>query len=279
VTENGVVKCAPEGNVPVCVCKGAQVGCQSPCYGVTCSSGLGCVEKGPAVGSCQPLDNCNYFPCSSGLACHDGKCIDDPCDPNPCPTDQVCKPADSTLATHKCVGSCASVTCGSAEMCVDGKCVPTGCAQPCPAGEICHPGDGGGFCWPSNCGGDGGTVCTQGLYCDPVTGQCGDDPCTAVHCPGAQVCKAGECYWAPEAGTDGGGGSGGSATDGGGGSGATDGGTKEEPSGIWKLATGGGCACRAAGTRSDGGWLAAGLLAAITALRRRRPRRTRGGAR
>jgi MYXO-CTERM domain-containing protein len=274
--ENGVVTCAPEGTVtdagispPVCECK-SPIGCRSPCYNVTCSSGLACVEKGPSKGTCQPVDNCNFFPCGPGLACLDTKCIDDPCDPNPCKADEVCKPADpTTLTGHKCVGSCANVTCKDTEKCVDGKCQATGCPQPCAEGEVCHPAEAGAFCWKDNCGADGGVICTAGLYCDPVTGICGNDPCTAVHCPAAQYCKTGECYWSPETGTDGGNEAG--TSDAGKKDGSSEGGNpKEDQSGIWRLATGGGCACRTTGAPSGPAGFFAGLALAALAFFRRR---------
>jgi MYXO-CTERM domain-containing protein len=282
----GEIICAPEGTAtsqtPVCVCKGNK--CTNPCDGVQCPTGLACVDVGDSVGTCQPEGNCYFFGCADGKACKGGVCVDDPCEPNPCPADEVCKP-NSTFTEPRCVASCASVSCPGGQKCVEGQCV--GCASDCPAGQVCQlDQDGGGACVPDQCQGDAGVVCSDGSYCDPTNGTCGNHPCEAVKCPTAQSCVDGECQWAPEGGSGGSGGGGGSggsgggaaATDGGGGmsgsgTGGTGGGVKGEPTGVWGLATGGGgCACKAAGSRerTPAGIALLGLAVAVALTRRRR---------
>ncbi|MCC6667305.1 MAG: hypothetical protein IT375_26395 [Polyangiaceae bacterium] len=184
--------------------------------------------------------------------------------------------------------TCAGVTCQAGEKCLEGECKGTGCGVDCPAGQVCSPaGDASVAGEPDTCNADGGLACSNGAWCDPTTGACGNDPCTGVKCPAAQQCVLGECQWTPEGGTDGGGGtdaggSGGSgAKDGAAGDGGTSGsagsaGSSEAPKGVWGLATGGGgCACSAAGER-ERLTPAALLLMAIGALgftsRRRRGR-------
>jgi MYXO-CTERM domain-containing protein len=299
---SGNVVCGPSGSgsgIPECVCKG-DLGCKSPCDGVTCPSGQACAPSGPAIGTCQPDNDCFFFACSSGEICDpNGSCVDDPCEPNPCQADEVCKP-DASFTQPRCLKSCATVTCPSGQTCFEGDCVDT-CDPACAGGEVCgNVGDAGPSCGPDKCQTDGGTLpCSNGAYCDPVTGACGADPCTGVHCPTAQECVAGKCEWAPEGGTGGAGGTGGTGGGGGsGGSGAKDGGagtggangsgggSTQAEKGVWGLATGGGgCACSSAGSESRTTPFAVGLFAMAlgAALRRRRakraPRANRGGSR
>jgi hypothetical protein len=276
----GEVVCGPKGTVtagiPECVCKG-DFGCQSPCFNVQCPTGQACAPTGPAVGTCQPQNNCNFFGCKTGELCSNSACVDDPCDPNTCKADEICKPNES-FTEPRCVKTCAGVTCQAGEKCVEGECKATGCGADCPAGQVCSPsGDASFACEPDKCvTAEGGLACSNGAWCDPTTGACGNDPCTGVKCPAGQQCVLGDCQWAPEGGTDGGGGSdaggagGSGAKDGsaGGGSGGAAGaaGSAEVPKGVWGLATGGGgCACSAVGDR-DRFTPAALLLMALGAL-------------
>lgn len=136
-------------------------------------------------------------PCDTGKACNaeTGNCVDDPCEPNSCATDQGCKPnADFTAA--ECFESCFGVVCDPGQTCVDGTCKTTGCATACTTGEVCAPTADGGFaCRPDLCAKDGGagTTCLPGATCNPVTGECDEDPCNAVKCPTAQSCNVGQC--------------------------------------------------------------------------------------
>jgi MYXO-CTERM domain-containing protein len=174
---------------------------------------------------------------------------------------------------------------------VDGECEPTGCPQDCPSGQYCQNNpDAGSACGPSKCPA-GRAPCSDGSYCDPVTGTCGgNQPCAGVTCPTGQQCTNGECFWIPEGGA-GTGGTGGSAGNDAGPSGGTTGndasagtsgsgnaGPKNNPRGQWGLATGGGgCACRTApgqGVLSQAGALFA-LAATVLAFRRKRRRSAR----
>ncbi|MFZ1693111.1 MAG: MopE-related protein, partial [Flavobacteriales bacterium] len=113
----GEVECGPKGSVtagvPECVCKG-DFGCQSPCFNVQCPTGQACAPTGPATGTCQPQNNCNFFGCKTGEVCSNNACVDDPCDPNTCPADEVCKP-NETFTEPRCVKTCANVTCNAGE--------------------------------------------------------------------------------------------------------------------------------------------------------------------
>ncbi len=293
----GGAVCGPAGTTgidgkptPVCVCQG-QFGCQSPCFGIECPDpGQQCVPSGPATGTCRNQNNCNFFGCIAGEACDNGACVADPCEPNPCAPEQVCKP-NSTFDDNDCVASCAGVTCPAGEECSEGSCVPTGCGVDCGVGMFCQQDADGGFaCGPSRCmGADGGLACSNGAFCDPATGACGNDPCTAVKCPAGQECQAGECVEGEVDAGPGTGGAGGVTGTGGSGntgntmgqsdagrdaSAGTGGTTTNQDRRVFGLATGGGgCACRAtssSGPAPIGGVLLAGLVLGAFAVRRRR---------
>ncbi len=297
--KTGALVCGPAGStdasgnaLPLCVCKGNA--CKSPCDGIVCPSGQACVTSGPAAGTCEPDNNCYFQGCPKGKICNDKACVDDPCDPNPCKADEVCKPS-TDFSTARCVASCAGVSCKTGEVCKEGQCVATGCSTDCPQGQYCQGASdaGTGTCGPSKCQSDGGLACSDGAYCDPATGSCGNNPCEGVVCPSGQLCVDGDCFTAQvDAGLDGAtdsGGSGGttgndSGVDASGGSGNTSGkpGGKK-PQGVWGLATGGGgCACRAAGSRNrvpPAGILLFGLgIVGVLERRRRGRRRSQHGA-
>jgi len=280
VTSNGKVECAPASYVPdagdkppVCVCKG-QNGCHAPCFQVSCDSPLVCTNYGAQAGKCVE-DNCFNVPCSGGKACHNEGCVDNPCVAKNCPADKVCRPSpDFSSAT--CVDSCAGVTCTNTQVCKDGKCEATGCAEPCANGKVCVPGaDGGaGTCMDSKCT---PTSCANGAYCNPVTAQCVDYPCSGVICPTKQQCDNGQCVASVvDAGPDSNGTGGSAGSSGQGGSAGTaggDGGTVVvDEKGRFGLATGGGgCTCKVGSdkrnTSAGIGLLLIGL--ATIALRRR----------
>ncbi|MBX3130588.1 MAG: hypothetical protein KF718_27970 [Polyangiaceae bacterium] len=294
--QTGVTLCGPEGTAgskPECVCKANK--CQHPCANIQCPTGQECALQGSSAGTCQPTGNCFFFGCDAGEVCNGGVCVADPCTPNPCQADEVCKP-NATFSEPRCVGSCASVTCPTGQQCVEGQCEETGCAQGCAPGEVCQPtGDGGYACGPNQCATDAGQPCSNGAWCNPATGACGNEPCEGVVCPVAQLCAEGQCIWAPEGGAGtggsgtGGSGTGGSGTGGAGpdaGLGGGSGGNISVPTtdperGVWGLATGGGgCACRAAGTDRRtplGAALAFGALAVALGFRRRRRGALLGG--
>jgi hypothetical protein len=279
----GVIECAPAGAypdssrpIPVCECKGLD-GCKSPCFGVQCSSGEGCVATGPYALECRPLNDCYLFGCPQGEICVSGGCVDNPCDPLTgagCTTDQVCKP-NATYTGSVCVASCANVICAAGERCVDGSCQPTGCGRDCPAGQFCIlQGDGTHQCGVPMCAtiDASGTYCQDGSYCNPSDGSCGTNPCTGVKCPMGQFCSGGSCFstkpttMKSDAGADA------AVADASPDAGADSGVIIEKEQGAFGLATGGGgCGCRLAGTTRGA---AAGLMLVALSLgsllRRRR---------
>ncbi len=224
VTSNGAIECGPAGTVdatgkalPICTCSGGTA-CHGPCFTTQCTSGNGCVPSGDFVGRCEPLTDCRFFSCPTGKACNAGACVTDPCTNANCATGQECKP-NSSFTSALCVPSCATVACSATQRCVDGVCQATGCSTTCPDGQVCLPGgaDGGAACGPSKCaGGVDEPACSDGSYCDPLTGSCGNDPCSGVHCPSGQSCAAGECELPATGGNTGGAGNGGNGGNGGG---------------------------------------------------------------
>jgi hypothetical protein len=293
VASSGKTECAPEGTVldggttpPVCVCKG-QDGCHNPCYHVSCTAPQICTDYGTKAGTCVN-DNCWNIPCVSGQVCAGGTCKDDPCKTTSCPTGKVCKPK-ADMTSFQCTDSCAGVSCSSGETCQSGKCVATGCNATCASDEVCVQTSDSGTdaatwgCVATKCTAN---TCSDGSYCDPATGACGNDPCAGILCPSGQACTKGECYASvvdagKDVGADGAGGSAGHADAGDGGQvkpdGAAGGAVQPQDNGQgrgnWGLATGGGgCSCetRALGTRASGFGAVVGLLVAVLAAGRRR---------
>jgi MYXO-CTERM domain-containing protein len=292
----GNVVCAPAGTKgddcstpPVCVCKGQQ-GCQDPCSGVTCEAGQACALVGPNAGKCA-ADNCYNVPCHGcDKVCSSGSCTTNPCTPESCPNG-VCKPKDNFTA-FDCVDSCAGVECKAGERCAGGACVPS-CDPACKAGEVCDTTQDPPACTTNKCE---PSPCTDGSWCDPITGACGNGPCEGVICPSGEECAAGECRTAGSGGAGGstttststgaGGGSTGTGT-GAGGSGhggtatSTATPTDDAAKGNWGLSTGGGgCACEVGPRDADRdglGWVLGGLALVVAGLRRRR-RSTEVGA-
>ncbi|MFT3775469.1 MAG: MopE-related protein [Minicystis sp.] len=278
---NNKVICAPPGTAadpatcvapPVCVCKG-QNGCKDPCSGVSCGPGTVCAEYGPSAGKCV-ADNCYVNPCQGcGKVCNLGSCVANPCEPNPCQSDEECKPS-SDFTTQTCVPSCATVQCASDQECVAGQCVPT-CNPACPNGQTCDRSQTPPTCVTDKCNPN---PCTDGSFCDPVTGSCGNDPCAGVACPTGEVCKQGSCF-AGQGGTGGASGSsssGGTTSSSGAGTGGGAGGGEQK--GIWGLATGGGgCSCEVgpgiAERFADARWALAALGLVIGMRRRSRANR------
>jgi hypothetical protein len=269
--QNQVV-CAPPGTPadpatcvapPVCVCKG-QSGCKDPCAGVTCGPGTLCAERGPSAGKCV-ADSCFASPClGCAQVCNLGSCVPNPCAPDPCKADEECKPS-ADFTTSACVPSCATAACPSGQACVQGACVAT-CDPPCAAGQVCDRGQAPPTCRTDKCN---PSPCTDGSYCDPLTGACGNDPCAGVVCPAGQQCRSGSCDVSQSSSSSSsstGGLTSSSSSSGGGGAGG------DAPTrGVWGLATGGGgCSCEVGpGLGGDPRTAALAALALLLAARRR----------
>jgi hypothetical protein len=238
-----------------------------------------CTDYGPNAGKCVP-DNCFANPClGCGKACNLGSCVQNPCDPNPCKADEECKP-NADFTSQMCVPSCAGVDCPAGKQCVAGACVD-GCSAPCPSGQVCDLSQSPPTCVATKCNPN---PCTDGSFCDPVTGSCGNDPCSGVVCPMGEVCRDGSCF-AGQGGAGGGSStssSGAMSTSSGGNNGTGGGGGNggSNSKGVWGLATGGGgCSCEvgpgAVSRFADGRWALVALALALGA-RRRKSRRAAG---
>jgi MYXO-CTERM domain-containing protein len=224
--------------------------------------GAVCTDYGPKKGTCVS-PSCYSNPClGCDKVCNLGACVDNPCKPDTCKPDEACKPT-SDFTSHTCVKPCGDLVCPGGQACSDGVCVQ-GCSPACGPGQACDLGQDPPTCGPDKCQPN---PCTDGSFCDPVTGQCGNDPCTGVLCPGDLECSAGQCVRkavSSSSSSSGGGSSGGGS---GGAGGAT-------PKGVWGLATGGGgCSCEAGpgAMRAGGAWA---LVALAVAMARRRRKRT-----
>jgi hypothetical protein len=272
----GNVECAPEvlnrpgRPIPVCECK--NLACHSPCFGIACDAGLACVPTGWAKETCRE-PSCYFFGCDKGEVCLGGLCRTDPCAKSPCADDEVCEP-DTDYEGYVCTESCAGVKCKAPEHCVEGRCIQSECRTACDDDEVCREAADGKFqCGPSPCQErDGVPTCSDGSYCDPVTGACGDFPCEGVHCPDGQHCEDGECQADKVQGT--GGGSSQAETAGASGKSTADAGAGPTQPRIkrWGLATGGSiCSHRPGRTPPSPAWLLA--LAALFALGRGRAAR------
>ncbi|MGC4118420.1 MAG: MopE-related protein [Myxococcales bacterium] len=202
----GKVLCAPAGAVapdercatpPVCACK-AENGCQPPCAGVSCQAGTVCLQSGARAGTCV-ADNCYEVPCPGcDRVCHDGACVADPCSPNPCGAIEECHPT-ADFTGHTCSRPCSQVTCGAGQTCVQGQCLD-GCVPACDQGQVCDLSKAPPQCVENKCPASG--KCSDGSCCEPLTGSCGDCPCTGVVCPDGQACEKGTCRPHPaDAGT------------------------------------------------------------------------------
>ncbi|MDP3273745.1 MAG: MopE-related protein [Deltaproteobacteria bacterium] len=220
------------------------------CGGVTCRDGQRCVNN-----AC--VDACTGVTCSDGQVCRNGVCREDSCyvlgcpDPGQVCVDNACVAnacRDVTCGDNEfcrdgtCVRSCLGVRCVVGNRCVDGECIPDACAGVrCDSNEQCVLRDGAAVCEPNPCR---AVSCGVGRRCD-ATGQCVDNACNRIRCPGAAVCRAGQCE-------------------------------SEVPTTVLRpdrgIAGGGGCSARpgsAGGSERALGWFALVAMAALVTLRKR----------
>ena len=206
----------------------------NPCTRPPQGTCLGAVAQiYPSQGACSEVSGeaeCTYVPAESdcganGLYCHEGQCLSDPCDPNPC----VAPPSDTCegdeLVTYETTGSCdafeGEVECTYAEAtrtdcaddgkaCVQGACELTSdpCApNPCnsppvdfcsgdvlnvhPNQGICSNNAGAADCsyTPAqvDCSANGLACSDSQLACVSVADPCSPNPCTS---PPANTCGA-----------------------------------------------------------------------------------------
>jgi len=170
------VDCAPNANGDVTTCVDGT--CVDTCSVTTCTSGTACR---PSDGTCQ-FDDCRGFPelCNANQFCLIDECVSDPCAGVDCPGDaQYCLGGE-------CVDSCDGVTCPDGQGCLLGNCEALPCGGNCEAGKVCSSD---GVCVDNPCT----APCLVGQACDPSTGDCVQDPCLGVDCPGDGVCDFGTC--------------------------------------------------------------------------------------
>ncbi len=167
--------CAPDGDVPACVCRNNQ--CTFPCDGIVCTAPTVCnAESGRCV-----EDSCRGLGCPDGQYCDVAtvSCVDDPCAGMDC--------ADEACRGGACEPSCGGVECAEGERCASGVCEADPCfAHSCTGVQVCVDG----ACIEDRCR---GTFCGAGAVCEPMTGTCVQDPCTLLHCPDGERCLRGEC--------------------------------------------------------------------------------------
>jgi MYXO-CTERM domain-containing protein len=150
--------------------------CIDPCAGVTCMADA---SGGPAKvceqGVC--VSDCSCRGCDTGFVCAlaagplKGTCVPQGCDPNPCPTGQICQ------AGGQCADPCAgNVHCPGAAACMNGQC---GDPQPGVPPVGTSGGDTGGVTGIGNGGATGGVVVTAGGSAGSSAGSSASDTTTS----------------------------------------------------------------------------------------------------
>ncbi len=163
----------------------------SPCEdGVKCTEGDACTKDGTCQSGawvcCKTDADCagkeDGDACNGTLFCNlqTGACQDNPATVVVCPTAQDTVCAKSTC--DKKDGSCSLQPVAEGKACEDG--------EPCTAGDHCKLGvcvAGTDVCpcqSDADCAAkEDGDLCNGTLYCNPVTGQCKNNPATVVSCP------------------------------------------------------------------------------------------------
>jgi hypothetical protein len=238
-------------------------GCTGPdvCQSGTCRAGatIDCADNNPcSLDGCSPAAGCTHSP-TDGAQCVDG---------NPCTLDDTC-------VTDVCAGV-AIITCTASDDCHQSICTGSGfCGAEAPRrnGSPCD----GGVCKSGVCGPATGTGGAGGTSGTPDGGVAPGDG-------GIFVDAGPDGAGAPNGGAVGGGAGG--TSNGGRGANGNGGGTSSGPadSGLDGRAIQnpferdpGGCACEVPAHRDRKTWpiVTLGLLAAASALRRRRPRVSR----
>lgn len=171
------VDCVPDGTGAATTC--VDGACVLACTLVSCPPGTACR---PSDGSCQ-FDDCRGFPelCTEDEFCVIDQCLSDPCAGVDCAAD------DEYCFEGDCVSSCSGVTCPDGQGCVLGACQQLPCGGSCQDAQVCGSD---GSCQSNPCN----SPCNTGQICNPQDGQCIDDPCNGVECPGDEVCDFGSCF-------------------------------------------------------------------------------------
>ncbi len=220
------VVCPPDGNGAATTCQDGA--CVPACDLVSCPPGTACRASDS---TCQ-FDDCRGFPerCTAEEFCVVDQCVTDACAAVDCPaTDQYC-------FEGACTTSCGNITCPDGQGCVLGECQALPCGGACSGGQVCGSD---GNCQSNPCT----SPCQTGQICNPADGECIQDPCNGITCPGDEVCDFGTCY-PPGFGEDAG-----------------------PPVDNDFITTGGGGGCSTGG--GSGGWVALLILLGL-ALRTRR---------
>lgn len=153
-------------------------GCDDSCFALGCPNGQTCaIVKAGAEPSCQP-DPCQGRTCPDGAYCSLGQCVS-AC-PS-CPPDQVCQQGacvpDPCPASQRELCAMQGLVCDDQQLDLVMKGKPRLIPGPC-AADRCAGND---------------PVCPLPTLCDPLTGECADDPCRLIDCPRGSTCYAGSC--------------------------------------------------------------------------------------
>ena len=108
------------------------------------------------------------FPCSTGLTCEDGRCVNNDCAGVTCDGGKSCRGGT-------CVDACSGIVCPGTQVCRVGRCVEACNGVTCSNGQVCK----GGACVP---GCDCYPCADANQKCSSVTNLCVEAACADVRC-------------------------------------------------------------------------------------------------
>jgi len=148
--------CPPGSTCVECQCA---LPCMESEFGFTCPTGKAPLERD---GECFCVaDRCNDDECRAETIERDGEVLCGPDDEDP---------VACTCKNNECTFPCDGVVCAD--------------------GTVCDPRDPAGRCVEDSCRALG---CDTDEICDPLSGECGPDPCASVDCAEGEACRDGVC--------------------------------------------------------------------------------------